>query len=159
MARVQQTDEFHVSYQNSLRSIGAYIDGEARSNVRVLELLDGFLVISQGTGDGTGAGAKVFTHRELQTAGVGPGARKGRLFKKGDSSRSPYQNLFRALGYLLETERAFLIVVDESADGLLVTYQHHDPLAGFMLHKRHLVFDTAGRAKLVDEATQRRRKK
>jgi hypothetical protein len=145
-----------ILYQSSLRAIGAYLDAHCRSQPRVLELPNGFDVSSYATGSQGNPEHKLFTHAELLAQGYGPFHRKIRVFRKGVRVESRYQDLFRALGHLLEKSRAYLILLDEVDDGFLLTYQHYSQDAGFMLRKGRVLLSGEDEVVLLRSAVAHR---
>jgi hypothetical protein len=149
-------DGHHVPYQTSLRVIGDFLDGHSPCKARVIEVPHGFEVSSQPShGEGEPA-RRLFSHEELRSQAEKPCLRTIPGQGKSVSPRTEYQELFRAIGYELETWEVYLILLDELDDGFLLTYQYYSRDSGLILHKRHVVVRQEDGAILLRSAIARR---
>lgn len=111
---------------------------EATHTSRFFEVPDGFEVTSFPNGVGFASRRKLFSHKDLLAQDYGSHHHKPHLLHKHAAALSPYQDLFRAIGYELVDAGAYSIILDELDDGFLLTYQYYNPESGFMLHKRQI---------------------
>jgi hypothetical protein len=130
--KATQASDQLVPYQTCLRTIGAALDARGDSHVRVFE------VTSFPNGVGFASRRKLFSHKDLLAQDYGSHHHKPHLLHKHAAALSPYQDLFRAIGYELVDAGAYSIILDELDDGFLLTYQYYNPESGFMLHKRQI---------------------
>jgi hypothetical protein len=130
------------------------------SKVRIFEVPNGFDVTSLPSGTNVMLRRTFFSHQDLLAPEYGARHRKVRLFQKHayapPAPPSSYQDLFRALGYELVDAGAYFILLDELDGGFLLTYQYHDPHAGFMLHKRRIMLHNEDQDSLRRAAVARR---
>lgn len=146
------------SYQVCLRSIGAYLDELTPTHFTVIEQSDGFLVTAERGGK-DGMVAITFTRPELQERHAVLQRQRGKSAGSSTAwSLAPVtrQNLLRALGFELDEEAASLILVDETEDGLLVTYSMLEPEVGYTWKKRLVLMRQAEAEQILTAAEERR---
>lgn len=124
------------SYQESLRKLGAWLDTAAASQVNVLELSNGFAIRYQEAPTDNVAMQRVFTHEEIRVlrwGDLGLSRRFWRRFGKGRGltrESGGYQDLFRALGYELDSAEALCVMLDENDREDTVTLSYRKPSPG-----------------------------
>jgi hypothetical protein len=121
-----------VSYQRVLRTLGAYLDEFAASHVSLIETKDGFAMRTDRPGNGTVSDVLEFAYEELvdrnslltrrRGRGAMSAAQPQRLYSGVRSLDAMYQDLFRALGWELDSSSAYNVLVEEVNASLLVSY-------------------------------------
>jgi hypothetical protein len=123
MVAEQQTQK---SYSVALRVVGRYLDGEPSYHVSIAETNDGLTVRSHATPRRADERVKHFPWATIddmdtyyRTAARGIGARARRLQWTFPCT---HEQALRTLGALLDSESASSLSVDETHDGLEVSY-------------------------------------
>ena len=155
-ARERHLSDEPVPYQSNLRAIGADLDAQHRDQARVMEVPSGFDVSSCARGSTGDREQKLVTHAELREHKGGSYHRKMRILRHGAKEEFSYEDLFRAIGYLLEKSRAYVMLLDELDDGFLLTYQHYSRDAGYLLRKGRVVLGHTDQVLLLRSAVARR---
>jgi hypothetical protein len=138
--------------------VGAVLDRQGATGIRILELPDRFTAIFAQDAAGAPDVAEDYSLVALlEAAGRRPIRARIRVpFQR--SVTETYENRLRAIGYELEDAGAFTILLDELDDGMLITYQFYDPDAGFQLHKHWTIVSGDELARVITIATARRGK-
>ena len=147
------------SYQVMLRAVGAHLDQQEAERVRLIEDRDAFIAFHYHTG-GT-ARVERFPFDGLLSSGA---ARPRTRWSRQRSHLSPigmsgYEDVFRALGYELDEARAEALLVDELADGFLVTYQYLNPTESYLVRKQMAVLGADQLGTMLQAARSRRAQK
>jgi hypothetical protein len=160
-AASQEWEEHHrelVPYQITLRGVGAYLDQHHAQRASVLELIDGFSVSYYGSPADSEMVAVHVAYQDLLTLDAEverKRQRKPSLFGRKAEPGS-YKDVFRALGYELEVAKAYSLLIDQTDDGLLVTYQYLNPSQGSMVRKRMAILSSESIEQVVRDARSRR---
>jgi hypothetical protein len=127
-----------VSYQRILRTVGAYLDEYAKSHVSLIETKDGFAVRTDTPGNGSVSDVLEFAYDDLVSRnslltrrrgrGAMAAARPQRRHSGVRSLEAMYQDLFRALGWELDSSSAYNVLVEEVNGNLLVVSTLHMPV-------------------------------
>lgn len=152
----------NLSYQATLRVLGAYLDDEVAGRFTLVEVADGFILTirhSADPGDTTEAHFRPETLAE-QAADL---LRNRKRRRDGRKPTWPlvatnHQDFMRALGHELDQEDADGILIDELEDGLLVTYSYLDPTLGYQFQKRMVLLHRDHIEKILGAARERRTK-
>jgi len=152
-------NETRRAYQTSLRAIGAYLDQRPAGTVRVIEVPEGFEV--------HWLGSEADHHLQWVHLPVDDLLQWGEELKRKKTRRAfrshapitedhSYENVFRALGFELDTLEAYSILVDELEDGFLVTYQFLNPHESYMLRKHMVILRRNEMFEVLSAADARR---
>ena len=115
-------------YQSSLRALGNALDAENAGNVTVIEVAEGFIARYETAGRFT---YRIYDRRELLAADEAAGA------ERGNEKRSPYGNLFRALGSEWDRMATSNILIEQVGGTYIVTYLRPDPTAAVFIRKQY----------------------
>jgi hypothetical protein len=159
-AASQEWEEHHrerVPYQITLRGVGGYLDDHHAQRASVLELIDGFSVSYYGSPSDPDMVEARLAYEDLLIldAEESKRQRKPSLFGRKAEPGS-YKDVFRALGYELEVAKAYSLLIDQTDDGLLVTYQYLNPSQGSMVRKRMAILSSESIEQVVRDARSRR---
>jgi len=152
-------NETRRAYQTSLRAIGAYLDQRPAGTVRVIEVPEGFEVHWLGSAADHHLQWVHLPVDELLQWGE---ELKRKKTRRAFRSHAPitedhsYENVFRALGFELDTLEAYSILVDELEDGFLVTYQFLNPHESYMLRKHMVILRRNEMFEVLSAADARR---
>ncbi len=152
-------NETRRAYQTSLRAIGAYLDQRPAGTVRVIEVPEGFEVHWLGSAADHHLQWVHLPVDELLQWGE---ELKRKKTRRAFRSHAPitedhsYENVFRALGFELDTLEAYSILVDELEDGFLVTYQFLNPHESYMLRKHMVILRRNEMFQVMSAADARR---
>lgn len=151
-----------LSYQATLRVLGAYLDREHPGRFTLVEVADGFvLTIRHGVDpeDTTEAHFRPETLAE-QAAELlrNRKRRRGTAKSTWPLAKTDHQDFMRALGHELDQEDADGILIDELEDGLLVTYSYLDPTQGYQYQKRMVTLHRDHIEQILGAAHERRTK-
>jgi hypothetical protein len=149
-----------LSYERALRVIGRHLDAEPAYHTSVLEVPDGFTVRSQPVRHRASGKVVHFDWQRLIDMAVVYTA--SRNFGKKVQPHSGiwasfpngHEDFFRALGYLLDSQGAANVSVDELPDGFAVSYVRDDGRRAF--EKCHRVYRREEIAELLHGAVARR---
>ena len=121
-----------VSYQRVLRTVGAYLDEYAKSQVSLLETKDGFALRTNSSGNDSVSDLHEFAYEDLvnrnslltrrRGRGAMAAARPQNRHSGVRSLQVMYQDLLRALGWELDSSSAYNVLVEEVNGSLLVSY-------------------------------------
>jgi hypothetical protein len=147
------------SYQESLRKLGAWLDAVRAVRVNILELVEGFAARYQQADVDVVIMQRFFTHHDVLALRWGDHRLRQRIRRQRGLARESggYQDLFRALGFVLDEKSASLIQLDERDNDLIVTYLTPDASDGSTPKQCRDVFGPDERAALREHAKQRRR--
>jgi hypothetical protein len=124
-----------MTYQRLLRALGACLDGEPPGRFKVIEVLDGLiLILERGPGE--------------------PQLQQVHFDRTMLACRSP--GLPARPGYELDASEARSICLDELADGLLVTYSYLDPKQGYSWRKTSAMLRAPDMQTILQTAKQRK---
>jgi hypothetical protein len=143
-------------YQRLLRSIGAYLDNQAASQVYVLETDDGFVVryiVAQRPFDLTSVYLRMDDVVAIDLRYQG---RRAEGDTADEARPGRYQDLLRAIGYELEHADARHVVLDE-VDGTFTLTYHYGASTRAVLHKHRTTITPAEAEELFRRARARRR--
>jgi hypothetical protein len=138
-----------VRYEQVLRALGAYLDGQGAWRITVLETPTGCTVRYHHRGTDEMALAE-FGFSDL------PDTSTARGLERPGGMAARYQDLLRALGHELDDEGAWNILLDELADGFLLTYQYVDPRHSWQPQKRTLILGADDQGMILSQAHARR---
>jgi hypothetical protein len=121
-----------VSYQRILRTVGAYLDEYAASQISLIETKDGIALRTAPIGDGTLSTLVEFSYDDLvdrnsllarrRGRGSMPAAKPRRMHSGHLSFEAMYQDLLRALGWELDDTSAYNVLLEECDGSFFVTY-------------------------------------
>lgn len=150
-----------LSYQRMLRALGSYLDEERPKRITLIEVPDGFTLLTERNPDDPKLEERHFTRAELAK-------RSEQLMRAHHAQRdvrnawrlspSGYEDFLRALGFELDDAQAHAILLDELDDELLVTYSYLDPSQGYSWRK-HMVTIGGDEASQVLHAAYNRKQK
>jgi hypothetical protein len=145
-----------LSYQTSLRSIGAWLDEWCASGVTLVETPGGWAVRYGFKRTTPPALLKLFERAELEALEVE--RRKLREAVPNPPRRAGhYEDVLRALGAELDSAHAATAVIDHIDEAMLVTFQIRKPSEGFNWHKQMLLVMPEARQAMLDRARRRRK--
>jgi hypothetical protein len=140
-------------YQWFLRVIGRYLDTHGARTVAIMEGPGEFMVAYACEPASPELIEIHFSSVQLQTL-------EDELIVAHRRRSSPapgrYEDFLRAVGFELERQRAYNILIAELEDGFLVTYQYLNPAQGYMVRKHMSVLHAADGEQLLVEARGRR---
>jgi hypothetical protein len=148
------------TYQWMLRALGALLDEEPSCRISLAEVPDGFLVRRQGALNQLEPKLVLVEWHALRERLEQLGQQRKRMpirHHQGVWSHFPngHQDFFRALGCELDQASARGILIDELADGLVVTYSCPDPDTGAW-HKRLVILGLPEIEEVLNAAFARR---
>jgi hypothetical protein len=121
-----------VSYQRILRTVGAYVDEYAASQISLIETKDGIALRTAQIGNGTVPTLIEFSYEDLvdrnalltrrRGRGSMAAAKPRRMHSGHLSLETMYQDLLRALGWELDDTSAYNVLVEEVDGNFFVTY-------------------------------------
>jgi hypothetical protein len=144
-----------VSYQASLRAIGAWLDDAWATGATVIETPDGWAVRYGFERYSPPALLKQFSDATVKDLHAIGQRRRG----SGPSTRSSagrHEDLFRTVGFELDTAGATNVLIDHIGPDLLVTFEVQNPAQGFSWRKEMLVVGSDHGRGLLRHARQRR---
>jgi hypothetical protein len=140
-----------MSYQQLLRTLGAWLDANNACNVNLIETSTGFIV-RYGVGEETLLLQRhILTHAELEHL---------EAVMKERRSINPsgrYQDFLRALGYEIDAQGGKYMVLDEIDDNLFLSCCHQSDGGGVSWIKRARVMNPDDRAAILRQAYARRK--
>jgi hypothetical protein len=140
-----------MSYQQLLRTLGAWLDSNNVSNINLIETSTGF-IIRYGLGEETLLLQKyILTHAELEHLEV---AMKER---RAINPSGRYQDFLRALGYEIDEQGGRYIVLDEVDETLFLSFCHQSEGGGLSWVKCARVMNPDDRAAILRQAYARRK--
>ncbi|HEX6506044.1 MAG TPA: hypothetical protein VF221_00280 [Chloroflexota bacterium] len=155
-----------VSYQSVLRTVGAYLDEYAASQVTVLETPDSFAIRLKRPGVSGAPTLIELSYDDLVSRTSSLTRRRGRgamraasphVLTHGTSRLETfYQDLFRALGWELDDTSAYNILLEEVNATFLVTYMTLDRDNGYIWRKRNAQLGIGELDTVLKEAQGRR---
>lgn len=159
-------DPSRVSYQWTLRQIGAYLDEHDAHLVTLVEVPEGFMVRFQRS-PANHYEAVTFARHELVSLDVQQEEQRLKLQREpaaGDPAASlpppqkpgGYQDFYRALGYELDQTLVYAIAVDELQFGVVITYLFVDPRHTFVPEKKMVFLKPEDKQTILDDAYARR---
>jgi hypothetical protein len=166
MAAVGETPEGlrreRVPYEFTLRALGAMLDERESVRIHVLEVINGFMMRYCLAPSDSALYTHRATHAELLELSAAVESRRHRKvfpfgFRLGQNARGTYEDALRALGSELDTMKAYSILIDETDEGFLVTYQYLNPAQGFMVRKRMAFLGREAISQARQEARSRRK--
>src|SRR5436305_8578857 len=140
-----EDSEERLPYEPALRVIGRHLDAEPTYNMSVLEVSDGFTVRSHPSRFRSENRSVQFTWNRLRdlvvfhTAGRGCTRRRPRHSGIWANFPSGHEDFLRALGHILDHERAGSLSIDEVPEGVAVSYMRSSPDNELVLDKRYLI--------------------
>lgn len=154
-----------ITYEASLRAVGAFFDNKSACRIHVLEAKEGFTVRYQKDEGSSEFFVEQLNHGDLISLGAIAERARRRPFSfrggskvKGDP-HATYEDVLRALGHELDTAEAYSILLDELEDGLLVTYQYLKPSEGFNARKRMVILGAEAMQAVLEDAHDRRERR
>jgi hypothetical protein len=121
-----------VSYQRILRTVGAYVDEYAGSQISLIETKDSIALRTAQIGNGTLSTLIEFSFEDLvdrsalltrrRGRGAMSAAKPRRIHSGHLSLETMYQDLLRALGWELDDTSAYNVLVEEVDGTFFVTY-------------------------------------
>lgn len=160
MAVQEQLQE--IPYERALRVIGRHFDGEPSYHISVLEVPDGFTTRWYPARHRSDGRSTHFSWDKVQDLSIfnsaGRNSRNRRQRHRGIWGNFPggHEDFFRALGYVLDEERATALSIDEIADGVAVSYMRPIPGREMIYEKRHQVYHADGIQDMIVRAQGRR---
>lgn len=150
-----------VPYQSVLRALGSLLDEHGASSINLLEAENGFAVRYQPHRGSPETVLAQYNEEGLKNlAGDVDRRRRRKAFHfgggGGSTERRTYENILRAIGYELDQVQAYSILLDETDDGMVVTYQYLNPQEGFNARKRMVILGTEAMRGVLDDAQSRR---
>lgn len=141
-------------YQWRLRLIGRHLDRHGAVTAWIVEEPGGFVVGHSRQPNSPDLIETRFSFRQLEAL--------EREMLAGRRRRSPqpagrYKDLLRALGFELEQQHAYSILIVEVEDTFVVTYQYLDPSQGYLVRKHMAAIDAGTRDHLLIQARARRK--
>ena len=156
-----------ISYQWTLRQIGAFLDSRSGRRMTLIEVPDGFVLRYQ-TRDDAEVRVVHFPRRQLVARDVQQERMrlqqdgKRRRLSAGAPSPSPephpgsYQDFLRALGHELDLTSIYDLALDELDGSLIVTYLYVDPRHAFVPVKKFVTLEREQRGQILHDAYARR---
>jgi hypothetical protein len=121
-----------VSYQRMLRTVGAYLDEYAATQISLIETKDGFALRTARPRNGMAPTLLEFAYDDLvdrnslltrrRGRGAMAAAQPRRLHSGHLSLDAMYQDLLRALGWELDDSSAYNVLLEEVDGSFFVTY-------------------------------------
>src|SRR5438270_8010644 len=140
-----------MSYQQLLRTLGAWLDTNNASNVNLIETSTGF-TIRYGLGEETILLQRyILTHAELEHLEA---AMKER---RAINPSGRYQDFLRALGYEIDAQNGKYMVLDEVEETLFLSFCQRCEGGGLNWVKRARVMNPDDRAAILRRAYARRK--
>jgi hypothetical protein len=140
-----------MSYQQLLRTLGAWLDTNNACNVNLIETSTGF-VIRYGIGEETLLLQRyILTHAELEHLEA---AMKER---RAINPSGRYQDFLRALGYEIDAQGGKYMVLDEVDETFFLSFCHQSEGGGLSWVKCARVMDSDDRAAILRRAYARRK--
>ncbi len=123
-------DEQRPTYQESLRAIGHFLDGQVYRHVLLYEMPEGFVVRALQGASGDLAPDAIEVPLD-DVAALIDRYREHRSTEQKEPPRPPlcptgYEDFFRALGYELDMAGAILVRIVELSAGILVSYSAYN---------------------------------
>jgi hypothetical protein len=144
------------AYEESLRTIGAYLDASHAFQASVIEGVDGFHIRHEQSEHQSDEVTRHVGYAELVSLDHVL-KRKKRPFGLGiKRTTHRYENTLRALGRELDAAKAYSLLIDEVDQGFLVTYQYLKPSQGFLVRKRMVFLDVDSIERVLEDAYDRR---
>lgn len=152
-----------MSYEQTLRLIGAWMDERHPRRINVLETLEGFAAQWQW-GHRTPQGCfKEFTRDELLALDRKRQRERKSVYSSEHSSApalgTSYENVLRVLGHELDDVGARYVMLDQLDDGFLVTYQYRNAGQDTRWQKHMAILQAKEQDALMRQAQARRRVK
>lgn len=152
------SDEMPAGYAWLLRAAGAYLDQMHAWQVTVIESEGGFeLRYRPGPVGDMWAVCLRFDALLRRRVDLVHRRSIGLSLRRRSTESRGYQDTLRALGTQFDQVEARTILLDESDDGLLVSYQYFSPGSNYLPRKHMAIVNAAGVRKLVTEARAQRR--
>jgi hypothetical protein len=140
-----------MSYQQLLRTLGAWLDTNNACNVNLIETSTGF-TLRYGLGDETLLLQRyILTHAELEHLEA---AMKER---RAINPSGRYQDFLRALGYEIDAQGGKYMVLDEVDENLFLSFCQPSEGGGLSWVKRARVMNPDDRAAILRRAYARRK--
>lgn len=141
-----------IEYQQVLRAVGAILDRNAARRICVMEAPEGMVMRYESQGDDRLIWSEIGDDQlEAEAARL----RQVPLF--GVRKPGPYEDLFRALGFELERDKASGILISEGTDELTISYTYLDPRTSFARDKRMLTMSRGAQEELLQRARDRQK--
>lgn len=164
-------DPSRVSYQWTLRQIGAYLDERSAQRMTLVEVPDGFTVRFQQPGSGPEMVTSSFVRRDLVSRDMQQEQLRLKMQDHDAAVRRAavdalpppqvpggYQDFLRALGYELDQAPIYFIALDEVEDTTIITYLHLDPRHDFLPHKKMVMLKPKDKEVVLRDAYARRQR-
>jgi len=130
-----------VTYDETLRALGKFIDEHGGSHVVVQAVTSGFEVSYHTDSQASTPTCRILRHDQLAARARGPHTSERRLRSTDAQTGVTYENLFRSIGRELQESAAQLLTLEETVDGFLLTYQHHGRASGTILQTRQVMIN------------------
>ncbi len=155
------TDGDH-NYEYALRAIGRHLDSETGFHARITEIETGFTVQFQPVQgeERTSDFAWERLHDLLifNSAGRGIGSKRKRNAGMWAEIPGGREDVFRALGHMLDEEGASEVSLDEKESTVVLTYLHPDRNAAERSHTQHMTLTVEQMRDIQANAQARRNK-
>lgn len=151
-----------LSYEQALRVIGRHLDAEPAHHISVMEVADGFTVRSHPSQQRSDARTVHFSWERLRDLFIfqasGRGCQRKHHRHQGMWQNFPHghEDFFRALGHIIDRDKATSVTVDELPEGIAVSYIVTDPDNPPYAQKVYAVM-REGEIQTMLEAAQKRR--
>ncbi|HEX6508468.1 MAG TPA: hypothetical protein VF221_12625, partial [Chloroflexota bacterium] len=142
--------EDELSYESTLRGLGAWLDDRSANGITVLEIEPTYVVLFNSNGDRDPREPSDISVRELV-------AYESQLRTRLGTPGGRYQDLLRALGHELDDLKASNLLIDEAEDEILLTYVFRPPDGRLLSRKQHSIIKRGDEASLLDKARSRRK--
>ncbi|GAC1403659.1 MAG: hypothetical protein NVSMB52_17590 [Chloroflexota bacterium] len=155
-------EQVRLPYEHALRAIGRHLDAEPAYHVSVLEITDGFVVRSHPARHRTQGRTVEFDWAKLRyltifhTAGRHITSRRQRHRGIWENFPNGHEDFFRALGFILDQEKARSIAIEEVPEGVAVSYSRPHHAAEDSFEKFHAVHQRSQIETMVEQAVRRR---
>lgn len=157
-----------ISYQWTLRQIGAFLDSRSGHRMTIIEVPDGFVLRYVASTNAEDISVVHFPRRQLVARDVQQerirlqhDGKRGRVSSIASSPPSElrlgrYQDFLRALGHELDQTAIHDLALDELDGTMIVTYLYVDPKQAFVPVKKLVTLEREQRGQILREAYARR---
>lgn len=152
-----QLSSHEVTYESTLRALGAFLDEQKGSRVRVEAVPGGFEVTFQHEPRQPNSTRQILRQDQLAARACGPHDSERRLSRTDSETRLTYENLFRSLGRELQEASGQLVLLEEEDDCIALTYRHFGRASGSVPYTRQVKLSRADAWSLLAAGVQRRR--
>ncbi|HZU13478.1 MAG TPA: hypothetical protein VFB58_11610 [Chloroflexota bacterium] len=150
-----------ISYQDTLRAIGHWLDSQEAEAFSLFETPDDVVVVLEkpvhSASEHHFTPAHLTERLEEMQRSRADAKKAPRGIPGFGVESSGYRDFFRALGFELDHAGAHGIILVKVADQFLLTYSYMDPVHGAAWLKRRITIDEPAMAEIMNASRSRRR--